>query len=328
MKRALIHYFSGTGNTYHMVKVIGDRIKLQGYDVVYNNIEYGNKEQVNDFILHIFSYPIYAFGTPSIVLRYLRNLMHVDGCKTSIICSCVEFEGQSLTHVTSILKRKGYDVFLSDIGIYPHNWTQIANPVNEKIQRKVFEDTDNRIVELADKIPNFEVRMRKCSILNLGWSWFVFILFSILGRRILGKTFIADNSCIACQKCKKSCPVKAIKLSKGKPKWNWKCENCQRCMNICPKQSIQTSQIKLIIFIIVGIAMVVMLINLNHHYHLPSLANILIYCVLFLIMTLFMDIIMNTLERISIVRRLFEYSYTKKYRRYMVKKFKDYLMKN
>lgn len=329
MKMALIHYFSGTGNTYHMAKIIVDKIKKQGYEVVYNNIESGNKEQVNDFTLHIFLYPIYGFGTPSIVLRYLKNLKPVDGCKTSIICSCVEFEGQSLTHTTSILRRKGYDVFLTDIGIYPHNWTQIANPVDEKIQRKVFEDTDNRIVKLTDKIINFEVSMRKCSILNLGWSWFVFILFTILGRRILGKTFIADSSCISCQKCKEVCPVKAIHLSKGKPKWNWKCENCQRCINICPSKSIQTSLIRLITFVLVGIAILLLLISFNQHYKLLFLVNIFLYSVLFLAMTFFMDIIITALEKISIVRKLFEYSYTKKYRRYMVKEFlKNYLMKN
>lgn len=322
MKNALVHYFSGTGNTYHMAKVIGNRIKQQGYDIVYNNIECGNKEQVNDFTLHVFLYPVYAFGTPSIVLRYLKNLKPVNGCKTSIICSCVEFEGQSLNHVTSILKRKGYDVFLTDIGIYPHNWTQIANPVDEKTQRKVFEDTDIRIVELSDKITSFEVSMRKCSILNLGWTWFVFILFSILGRKILGKTFIADNSCISCQKCKNSCPVKAIQLIKGKPKWNWQCENCQRCINICPSQSIQTSQIRLIIFIIIEIAMAFVLISINQHYKLPFIANIFLYGVLFLAVTFFIDIIMNASERVSIVRKLFEFSYTKKYRRYMVKEFK------
>ena len=322
MKIALIHYFSGTGNTYHMVKLIGDRIKLQGYEVVYNNIEGGNIEQVDDFDFHLFAYPIYAFGTPSIVLRYLKNIRYVNGSKTSIICSCVEFEGQSLTHVTSILKRKGYDVFLTDIAIYPHNWTQIANPVDEEIQRKVFKDTDNRIFKLADKMINFEVSIKKCSIFNLGWSWFVFVLFNILGRRILGKSFIADNSCISCQKCEICCPVKAIQLRKGKPKWKWNCENCQRCINICPKQSIQTSPIRLIIFLLVGMAIFLVLINFNHHYHLPFLANIFIYGVLFLLITLFMDIIMNTLERISSVRQLFGYSYTKKFRRYMVKEFK------
>lgn len=329
MKMVLIHYFSGTGNTYHMVNVMGDRMKQQGYEVVYQDIESENKEQLNDFILHVFAYPIYGFGTPSIVLRYIKNLKPVKGSKTSIICSCYKNEGQSLTHVTSILKRKGYDVFLTDIGIYPHNWTQIVNPVDEKTQKMIFEDTDNRIVGLAEKITNFQGSIRKCSILNLALSWFVFIIFSLLGRRILGKTFIADSSCISCGKCKEVCPAKSIYLSKGKVKWNWKCENCQRCINICPNQSIQTSPIRLITFVVVEIDMFFFLVGINEYYELALLVNILLYGVLFLVITFFMDIIMNVLEKIKIIRKLFEYSYTKKYRRYMVKEFlKKYLMKN
>jgi ferredoxin len=113
-----------------------------------------------------------------------------------------------------------------------------------------------------------------------------------------------------------------IQLSKGKPKWNWKCENCQRCMNICPNQSIQTSPIRLITFSLVGIAMLVLLISFNQHYQLSFFENIFLYGVLFLGMTFFMDIIMNALEKIKVIRKLFEYSYTKKYRRYMVKEFK------
>lgn len=326
MKKVLIHFFSGTGNTYHMVNVIGDRIKQQGYEVVYNNIELGNAEQVKDIALHIFSYPVYAFGTPSIVLRYLKNLKPVEQCKAAVICSCYEYEGQSLAHVSSILNRKGYDVFLTDIGIYPQNWTQIANPVEEKLQSKVVEATDKSMLELADKITTFQVSFRKCSKLNLPWTWFVFSLFNIAGRRILGKTFIADKSCVSCKKCIKGCPAKAIRLSKGKPKWNWKCENCQRCINMCPNSSIQTSPMRLSLFVLIAIGLLFGIFSFNQHHKQPFLLNIFLYGVIYLALTFFIDIIMNALEKIPLVRSIFEYSYTKKYRRYFVKDFlKNYL---
>lgn len=321
MRRVIIHYFSGTGNTYHMVKLIGNRLKQHGYEIIYENIEYGNKEQFNDAALHIFSYPIYAFGTPSIVLRYLKNLKLANGCKASVICSCVEFEGQSLTHVTKLLKKKGYDVFLTDVGIYPHNWTQIANPIDKKKQNQVFECTDKRIIELTDKIVNSEVNIKKCNIFNLIWSWMVFLLFSVIGRRILGKVFKADNSCIACQKCIKVCPIKAIKLKKGKPKWNWKCENCQRCINICPNNSIQASPLRLIIFILNPIFIIFVLISLNKNLYLPIWLNIVLYCIVVLISNYFIDIIIHILERTPMIKKLFEYSFTKNYRRYIVKEF-------
>jgi flavodoxin len=39
MKRLMIHYFSGTGNTRHAVRLIGEKFKDEGYIVEYANIE-------------------------------------------------------------------------------------------------------------------------------------------------------------------------------------------------------------------------------------------------------------------------------------------------
>lgn len=30
-EKVIIHYFSGTGNTYHMIKLIGNRLEQHGY---------------------------------------------------------------------------------------------------------------------------------------------------------------------------------------------------------------------------------------------------------------------------------------------------------
>lgn len=321
-KRALIHYFSGTGNTYHMVKIIGNSLKQQGYEVKYNNIENGNTEQLNNFSIHIFSYPVYAFGTPSIVLKYIKSLKTVNGCKAAILCSCGGFEGQSLTHMTALLKRKGFDVFLTDAGIYPDNWTQVLNPKDEKTQEKIFEETDNKVRLLAEKISILEASIKKYNVFNQSWSWIIFVFFTTVGRRILGKVFIADSSCTSCGKCQKVCPVKSVQLKNGKPRWDWKCENCQRCMNICPSKSIQTSLFKLIVFIAISIALIFMIKAINSYLYFHALMNILLYCVFFIISLFLIDIIFRVLERIPIIKKLFEYSYTRKYRRYMVNEFK------
>jgi flavodoxin/Pyruvate/2-oxoacid:ferredoxin oxidoreductase delta subunit len=322
MKKVLIHYFSGTGNTYHMVKMIGGSLTQQGYEVKYNNIENEKKERLDNFTLHIFSYPIYAYGTPSVVLKYIKTLSHVNGCKTAIVCSCGGFEGQSLAHMTALLKRKGFDVFLTDAGIYPDNWTQVINPKDEETQKKILENADSKILLLSGKISKLEGSIKKCSIFNQIWSWVVFLLFVAIGRRILGKAFIADSSCTSCGKCQKACPVKSVQLKNGNPKWDWKCENCQRCMNICPFKSIQTSPFKLGTFFTIEIALIFFVKAMNSSLHFPVLLNILLYCILIVISHYLIDIILGLLEKIPAVKSLFAYSYTKKYRRYMVNEFK------
>jgi len=285
-----------------MVKMIGESLTRQGYEVNYNNIENESTEQLNNFTIHIFSYPIYAFGTPSIVLRYIKSLKPVRGCKAAIVCSCGGFEGQSLHHMTALLKRKGFDVFLTDAAIYPDNWTQVVNPKDEKTQKKIFEEADSKTLLLSDKIGKLEASIKSCSIFNWSWSWLVFLSFTIVGRRILGKAFIADSSCTSCEKCQKVCPVKSVQLKNGKPRWNWKCENCERCMNICPFKSIQTSLFKLVVFFSMAIVLIFVVKDMNF----PVLLNILLYCVFSVISLYLLDIIFRVLERIPTAKKLFE----------------------
>lgn len=323
MKTALIHYFSGTGNTYHMVNILGESLRQQGYDVQYSNMEKPRERMWEECSLHVFCYPIYAFGTPAIVLRYIRSLKKISGRKAAIVCSYGGFEGQSLTHMSMLLRRKGLDVFLTDAALYPDNWTQVVNPKEEEEQRAMMEKADHEMGLLGQKIASLETGIKKRGLLNLAWSWVVFSLFTALGRRIMGKVFIADSTCISCGKCERTCPVSTIKIKNGRPFWGWKCENCERCMNICPKRSIQTSGFKLITYLVLSIGLIFLQIWINSAIHLHTLLNVLSYCMLYIISVFFMDLMFRVLEKLPTLRKILTYSYTQKYRRYMVKEFKD-----
>jgi len=68
------------------------------------------------------------------------------------------------------------------------------------------------------------------------------LLFGLVGRRFLGKLFIADDDCTACGLCVRGCPVKAITMGTGnRPRWKSNCESCNRCINLCPTRAINTS---------------------------------------------------------------------------------------
>lgn len=323
MDKYLIHYFSGTGNTYHMVKVIEKELKNNGYEVHLLNIEKNNNNDLVKFKLHIFCYPIYGFGTPAIVLKYISNLQAVSGCKAVIICSCAGFEGQSLYHLRFLLKKKGFDVFLTDFVVHTYNWTQVFNPQDEKTEENVFAKADIKTVELVQKISKNKNYLKKRNAVNLLWSWIIFTIYSKVAHRILGKTFIADSSCTNCGKCKSICPVKAIDMKNGRPNWNWNCETCQRCINICPCKSIQLSVVKLCMFILSELAPIFIIIHINKYRHdLSTVLDILIYCIMFIISTLLANKLIWTMEKVPLLRGILEFSYTKKYRRNMEKDFK------
>jgi len=55
----------------------------------------------------------------------------------------------------------------------------------------------------------------------------------------MDKKFFADGRCDSCGICAKVCPVDNIKMLKGKPSWNHKCQQCMACLHWCPKEAIQ-----------------------------------------------------------------------------------------
>lgn len=327
MNKCLIHYFSGTGNTYHMVKIIEHQLKESSYKVELLNIEKDDNKDLTGFKLHIFCYPIYGFGTPAIILKYISKLQRVKNCRAALIASCAGFEGQSLYHLKFLLSRKGFDVFLSDFIVHTYNWTQVLNPPDKEREAQVFKRADEKTIELVRKITDNDTYVKRQNILALALSWIVFTLYSKVAHKILGKTFIADSSCIHCGKCRDSCPVKAINIKREGPKWNWNCETCQRCINICPCRSIQLSIAKLILFAALEIAPIFILISINKHiYRFYLIVNILIYCIMFILGTLVVDKAINIMEANSVLRKVFEISYTKKYRRNIAKDYKGIYM--
>ena len=58
------------------------------------------------------------------------------------------------------------------------------------------------------------------------------------------KKFYADNNCISCGLCEKSCPEQNIQLdSQNRPVWLGHCVKCLACIHRCPKKAIQYGNI-------------------------------------------------------------------------------------
>ena len=322
MCKYLIHYFSGTGNTYHMVKTMERELSNRGNEVDLLNIEKYKDIKLNNYNLHIFCFPVYGFGTPSIVLRYISSLKAEVGCNAAIVCTSAGAAGQSLNHCKHLLNKKGFKVFLTDMVVYTYNWTQMINPKSKEMEERIFKAAEANIIEITKKIINNEAYIKKTNIISLVLSWLIFIIFHNFARRVLGKTFIADDACISCGKCKDICPAKVIYMHNGKPRWKSNCESCQRCINICPKASIQLSIIKLVIFITLELVPILIIADINNYiYHLPIIVNIILYCIMFVVNTIIADILISIMERVGPFKKIFNISYTKKYRRNIAKGF-------
>jgi ferredoxin len=65
--------------------------------------------------------------------------------------------------------------------------------------------------------------------------------YYLVGRFFFAKSFVASAACDGCGACIDQCPVRAVRLVRGRPFWSYRCESCMRCMNRCPKRAIETA---------------------------------------------------------------------------------------
>jgi hypothetical protein len=157
-----------------------------------------------------------------------------------------------------------------------------------------------------------------------------------IGRRSLGKLYVADDGCVGCGKCTRVCPAGAIDLIGGRPRWNLKCEACQRCINSCPRRAIQTSTVRMLGLLLLQIASLVTFIGL---FFLPYgdyfqgvnlgplqvsvwwvgfVVALVIWALGFVLLThLVLDELIWIGERSRALRPIFRANFTRGYRRYL-----------
>jgi NAD-dependent dihydropyrimidine dehydrogenase PreA subunit/flavodoxin len=339
MSKVIIHYFTGTGNTAHSVKLISEQLQAVGYEVKNWQVKKDvlPPDEVSDY--HIFAFPVLSWAAPVIMKQYLLKMPSVKGAKTAILAingaifnngKLVKgYTGQALEQVENILKRKNYDVFLTGNASFPDNWTQVTNPCSVQDTEAIFPLGEAEVRVFIKNFLTGKRELYRCGFFNRLWSYLIAGLFGLIGRRFLGKFYIADEHCTGCSVCAKNCPVGTIKMNHKKPYWGNNCEDCNRCINICPEQAIQVSVPLFILQIIVNLGLTIwaiwaILVYIPEWIQTNRIFLIGTEIVLIIIATLLIfwativpiDAFFRMLLRNPKVRRFFSFSYTFKYRRY------------
>lgn len=252
MQKAIIHYFSGTGNSLLAAKQLTGELTKYNYDLDLHSIEDGIYDNSKLYSLHIFFFPVYATAVPHIMRKYINNLPNGNKVRTAVISTNGRvsthirdgYQGWALHQARLYLKRKNYDVFFSDTLDYPHNVTIAFPPRSEKYNQIIISKALENLVKMAQRIVDNHTYHRSYFYPNFIWSLPFGILYTLIGRRCIALLFAADSSCDNCKICMIKCPVKAINANHKVNRWRLNCEGCLRCINICPHKSIQISAVR------------------------------------------------------------------------------------
>ena len=232
-----IFYFTGTGNSLKVARDLAKELADAQVISIPKAIA-GNLSVSADRIGIV--YPVYMFGMPLIVRRFLKILKPKNDAYIFSIATCGGMAADTLGQNARQLKERGLKLSAGFVIPMPGNYTPLYGALPEKKQKKMFEKEAKRIKEIA-RI----VKEKKETKIETG-PYLINLIFSegiykSMSPKIpfLDEDFWVDGKCIGCGMCVKVCPVNNISLSCGKPIWNRRCEQCFACLQWCPKEAIQ-----------------------------------------------------------------------------------------
>jgi len=329
-KKLNIYYFSGTGNSKNVVDWISD--ECEKHEIVVEKINISNTHRrnlakPNENELIVFTSPIHGFNYPPIMFHFIINFPKGNNdiilMNTRAGMKVGKFITPGLTGIafylsSVILMFKGYNIkgfFPVDL---PSNWISIHPGLNDKTIKYLHEKNFIKVKEFINKILEGRLyfKCKKEIIQDLLISP-IAVLYYIIGRFVLSKTYYASASCNNCGACIKNCPVNAIKEVSGKPYWTYHCESCMKCMSNCPEKAIETGH-GFIISIIFLFSFLSTQINLTFNKYFFTTSNpvvefILEQVVFFIVLTIGYRFF-HYLKRFKIINRIAVYTSLTKYK--------------
>lgn len=253
MKKAIIYYFSGSGNSYWITEKITTELKRLNYDVNIINIEKKSiDENHSNADLLAFVLPVYGFGLPQLAAKFLAKLPKSNKQKTFVILSPAIHEGIGMLQCLFYLSAKKYNVLKAETVKMPDTWIAVMNAPSETKIEKVCKDKEDLISKTINEIENNEKSLSIANPFAIFGLGLIYSLFTTIGRQLAGKTFTSTTKCNKCKICYNNCPSKTIKWKENGPYWSWNCQQCFRCINLCPQNAVEISNTSLILTLISG----------------------------------------------------------------------------
>lgn len=244
MKNIGMFYFTGTQSSYFVAKLLKDEFVKKGYNVNLFKLEKALNKTVDvdpkKFDMIGFVLPIYGFGTPRLVKKFIemlpRNKAEVFIIRTAASNAWIN-QSASISIIHQ-LRKKWYDVFYDRILIICSNWLL---DMEEDVVKRLYEVTrDNKVPHIVHQIDNRIRRLHKRNFLREVLVNCIHFHEEQIGARIFGRSLKANSKCTDCRLCEKRCPVNNISFKTGKFSAGWKCVWCMKCLYSCPVNAIHS----------------------------------------------------------------------------------------
>ncbi|MFZ4396793.1 MAG: EFR1 family ferrodoxin [Kiritimatiellia bacterium] len=238
---ANIYYFSGTGNTRLVARLLEREFGNQSVPVCVQRIEdvVNGKVAVPDSGIQMLGigFPVHGFGPPRLVFDFVERLPRVRGTKVFVFMTAADaffLNNAASASVSHRLAKKGYAVFHESLIPMPAN---IAIKYPDSLMKLLCTKAEAEARRLAQEIVEGRShRFGENAIVRLmarGLN-----AFEHCGVCLFGKDLTVSSECARCDTCVQECPTRNISKARGKIRFGWKCMACFRCVYACPRRAI------------------------------------------------------------------------------------------
>lgn len=230
----MIYYFSGTGNSKW---VAGELARLTGDEAqaIPPLMEHAASEGIclrGPRIGVVF--PVYAWGAPDMVERFCRKLVPDRADYLYAVCTCGDEAGSAMKRLKRFFNwESAWSLAM------PNNYIIGYDVDGSELEEKKIEAARIKLLRISQAIA---MNTREYDV-HAGFAagvktLLIRPLFNAFARRT--KPFRVTGDCSGCGLCARICPVRAIQLEDGAPRWVRKnCAQCMGCINRCPERAIQ-----------------------------------------------------------------------------------------
>ena len=234
--KAMILYFSGTGNSRYVAEKIA--VSIKGELLNLNDLIKKNEAIAVQAENVIIVTPTYAWRIPRIVREWIRKADFSAVKRVWFVMTCGSEIGNASAYNRKICREKGFEYMGTAQIIMPENYIAMFDVPDKDEARAIISKADPVIEHIARKITAGEkLPSEKDSLYYRILSGVVNPLFYPFC--VKSKLFKADDKCTGCGKCAQNCPLNNINIMDGKPVWGKTCTHCMACICYCPTETIE-----------------------------------------------------------------------------------------
>ncbi|MGI6117201.1 MAG: EFR1 family ferrodoxin [Bilifractor sp.] len=225
-----ILYFTASGNCLAVAK----RFEAERYSIPQMIKE--NRYILEDDVIGII-YPVYGFGIPGIVIRYLKQAT-LKADYIFVIATYGNMDGATLHEMKKLLESNGNRADYYRTLLMVDNYLP-GFDIRDQLAKLPEKDIEGHLSGILE-----DVRQRKKRYVDKGFGWN--IITSVFNNHKAGimsrcaeKLFSVSDDCIGCGLCSRVCPVGNVtQTEKNKPVFSDHCESCFACVHNCPERAI------------------------------------------------------------------------------------------